>query len=148
MIVSYRDLQHMWLCMPVRECNRNRTRGHRRTADNTYQAADLIHIEIALQDPLLHSIRLLWLLRHLADRRLHDSNTLRALVWWNTQHRRRTRDRAALGTGAEVFREVVAFAYGGPCQRVFILGIVFNVFCDCGPNRRNGYRTPRGSTRR
>jgi len=70
----------------------------------------LVHVEVALQDPLLHGIRLLGLLRHLADGRLHDGNALRTLVRRNAHHWRWARDGAALGTGAEVLREVVAFA--------------------------------------
>ena len=77
----------------------------------------LIHVEVALQYSLLHSVRLPGLLRHLANGGFHDGNALCALVRWNTHHRRRARNRATLGSGAEVLREVVTFACRRPCQR-------------------------------
>jgi hypothetical protein len=70
----------------------------------------LIHIEIALEDPLLHGIGNLGLPRHLAGGRLHDGDTLGTLVtvcaqdWWGARHG------TPFGSSTEVLREVVAFA--------------------------------------
>ena len=40
----------------------------------------LVHVEVALQDPLLEGIRALWLWWNLADWWLHDGDALGALV--------------------------------------------------------------------
>lgn len=94
------------------------TQCHRRGIDLCWHTADidvtgiLVHVEIALQDSLLHSIRLLRLLRHLADGRFHDSNALRTMVTGSAYHGRRAGHGATLSSGAEVLREVVAFACG------------------------------------
>ena len=43
-------------------------------------APPLVHVEVALEDALLHGVGDLGLLGHLADGRLHDGDALRALV--------------------------------------------------------------------
>jgi hypothetical protein len=104
--------------------------------------AKLVHIKVALQDPLLHGIWSLGLLRHLADRRLHNSNTLGTLVAAVLENWRWSRHGATLGARTEVLCKVVAFACRRPCQRVIKLDIFFNVLCnDVWPNRGNGYRS-------
>jgi len=70
----------------------------------------LVHVEVALQDPLLHGIRDLWLLGHLSNGRFHDSYALSSMVGGLAQHWGRAGHGAALGTRSEVVREVVAFA--------------------------------------
>jgi hypothetical protein len=71
----------------------------------------LIHVEVALEDPLLHSIGNLGL-RDLAGRWLHYCDTLSTLVCWSrrTQHSARAGDGASLGSRSEVLSEIVTFA--------------------------------------
>lgn len=57
----------------------------------------LVHVEIALEDPFLHSIRDLGL-RHLTGRRLHDRHTLRTVVSRGTQRRRGAGNGSPLGS--------------------------------------------------
>jgi hypothetical protein len=73
-------------------------------------ARPLVHVEIALEDPLLHGVRNLGLPRHFAGRRLHDGDALGPLVTARAHRRRRAGHGAPFGTGTEVIREVVTFA--------------------------------------
>jgi hypothetical protein len=75
--------------------------------------AALIHVEVALEDSLLHGIGHFGLLGHLAYRRFHNGNAFGALVGVGAQHGRRAGHGASLSPGTEVLREVVAFA----CER-------------------------------
>jgi hypothetical protein len=70
----------------------------------------LVHVEIALEDPLLHSVRNLGLHRHFAGGRLHNSNALGPLVTAWSHRRGRAGHGAPFGTGTEIIREVVTFA--------------------------------------
>ena len=71
----------------------------------------LVHVEVALEDPLLHSIRNLGL-RHLAGGRLHDCNALSTLMSRTRRAQRgwRTGHGAAFGSGSEILSEIVTFA--------------------------------------
>lgn len=82
------------------------------------KAGALIHVEVALEDPLLHGIGNLGLLGHLTRGRLHDGDTLGALVnvaIGTEQTTRRARDGAPLGSGTEVLSEIVTLACGRRC---------------------------------
>lgn len=78
---------------------------------------ELVHVEVAFEDALLHGIGHLWLFGHLAGRRLHDGHALGTLV---VLLRRLLLDRAVdrMGTGhggtfgarAHVLGKIVAFA--------------------------------------
>lgn len=71
----------------------------------------LVHVEIALEDTLLHSVGHLGLLRHLANGRLHDGHALSTLMRWRLGlHRLDARHGRALGSGTEVLCKTVAFA--------------------------------------
>jgi len=84
----------------------------------------LVHVEVSLEYAFLHSIRNPGL-RHLADRRLHDSNTLSTVVCRSggTQHRRGAGDGAPLGSGPEVLSEIVTFAIWVPNASVALPNI-------------------------
>jgi hypothetical protein len=83
---------------------------HTRDRKSLEHSGPLIHIEVALENPLLHGVGDLGLLRHLTDRRLHDGNALGPLVTVRAHRRRRTGHGTPLGSSTEVVREVVAFA--------------------------------------
>lgn len=73
----------------------------------------LVHVEIALEDTLLHSVGDSGLLGHLSGWRLHDSHALSPLVLrlsLGTMHGVGTRNRRAFCARAEVLCKVVAFA--------------------------------------
>jgi len=72
--------------------------------------ASLVHVEVSFQDSLLHRIWDLGLLWHLADRRLHDGDTLGSLMSSSACHGWRAGNRATLSSRAEVLSEIVAFA--------------------------------------
>jgi hypothetical protein len=110
--------------------------------------AKLVHVEVALQDPLLHGVGGLGLLRHLADRRFHNSKTLGTLVAAVLKDWRWSGHGATLGARTEVLCKVVAFACRRPCQRVIKLDILFNILCnDVRPDRGNGYGSTGGEAR-
>lgn len=72
----------------------------------------LVHVKVALQDAFLHGIGNLGLLRHLANRRLHDSHALGALMlvgMWRVHVCARDGG-SAFGASAEVLCKIVAFA--------------------------------------
>ena len=69
----------------------------------------LVHVEVSLEYAFLHSIRNPGL-RHLADRRLHDGDTLGSLMSSSACHGWRAGNRATLSSRAEVLSEIVAFA--------------------------------------
>jgi hypothetical protein len=73
----------------------------------------LVHVEVALEDPLLHGIRDLGLSGHFTRGWLHDGNALGSLMTMYAQRWGWTRHGASLGSRAEILREVVAFACKG-----------------------------------
>lgn len=81
--------------------------------DDARKGQSLVHVEVALQDSLLHGIRNLGLLRHLAGRRLHNGDTFGTLMSMTSgaQHsRRRAGDGTTLRSSTEVLGEIVTFA--------------------------------------
>ena len=70
----------------------------------------LVHVEVTLEDALLHGVRDLGLLGHLADGRLHNGHALRALMSRSLAvNRVCTRNGCAFGTVAEILCKVVSF---------------------------------------
>tara|TARA_R110002003_G_scaffold13_8_gene922 strand:+ start:642 stop:998 length:357 start_codon:yes stop_codon:yes gene_type:complete len=106
----------------------------------------LVHVEVAFEDPLLHGVRNLGLLRHLAGRWLHYGDALGSLMTVRTEHWGRTGHGASLGSGTEVLREVVAFACGWRCQYVIVkrtFRMLCNMLCDGRPDVRDRGRSGR-----
>jgi len=84
----------------------------------------LVHVEIALEDPLLHGIRHPRL-GHLTNGWLHDRNALSTLVrrTGRAQHGRGPGDGASLGSRSEVLSEIVTFAIWVPNASVALPNI-------------------------
>jgi hypothetical protein len=74
-------------------------------------SSPLVHVEVALEDALLHSVGDLGLLGHLANGWLHDGDALCALMGLARAVERVCAGHGrALGTVAEVLCEIVSFA--------------------------------------
>jgi hypothetical protein len=102
--MSYRSRR---LATTKQECERY----HLPEIEVSSHVEKLVHVEIALEDPLLHGIRHPRL-GHLTNGWLHDRNALSTLVrrTGRAQHGRGAGDGASLGSRSEVLSEIVTFA--------------------------------------